>query len=683
MMKKKKLLIGLIIGIAVIVSLITAYFVLTKEDKSTTLNILERQWIESNKNQRFDFSIITDIPIFSYEGEGIFLDFLADIEEVTGLEFNRISVPFGETTNSEYGFNIVDKLGEDDILIYEDNYVILSNTGLRYEDLSQIDNLVIGTLTTEISQIDVFLKGANVTYKTADNIDGLFTAIQSDITHNIVPLVDAIVIPKTIYLDEILKHEDYSISYNITEFSKKYVLSLGENEKLNNILSKYYYKWEEENFETEFNKYLLNIYFDVNNVDQKQKAAFKSKRYVYGYVENAPFDMENNGININIINDFMKFSGIEMTFEKYNSYTDLITAFNENKVDFIFNNISNTEYKIDIFNTISNYDEQFVIIAKKDNDLIINSINSLLNNNIHVTNYGKMEAYLKTQGFDFEGHDTIEKIVSSSKDNDLIVIDYYTYKYYYNTYFADYDVRFIFNLADDYNYIVRDISDNELFYNLFNFYLSFMNDKKMLNQKYNSILTEPIQTIDYRIAIIVSTVIGLLVISLFIIKLIANKKNQHSNLTKEDKLRYIDMLTSLKNRNYLNENIEKWDASEVYPQTIIIADLNNVAYINDNYGHNEGDNLIKEAANILIKNQIANSEIIRTNGNEFLIYLVGYEEKQIISYIRKLNKEFKELAHGFGVALGYSMINDAIKTIDDAINEATLEMRNNKEEANN
>ncbi len=29
------------------------------------------------------------------------------------------------------------------------------------------------------------------------------------------------------------------------------------------------------------------------------------------------------------------------------------------------------------------------------------------------------------------------------------------------------------------------------------------------------------------------------------------------------------------------------------------------------------------------------------------------------------------------------MINDAIKTIDDAINEATLEMRNNKEEANN
>ena len=141
------------------------------------------------------------------------------------------------------------------------------------------------------------------------------------------------------------------------------------------------------------------------------------------------------------------------------------------------------------------------------------------------------------------------------------------------------------------------------------------------------------------------------------------------------------MLTSLKNRNYLNDSIEKWDASEVYPQSIVIVDLNNVAYINDNYGHNEGDNVIKEAANILIKNQLEQSELIRTSGNEFLIYLVGYEEKQIVSYIRKLSKEFKELEHGFGAAVGYSIISDGLKTVDDAINEATLDMKTNKEEA--
>ena len=77
------------------------------------------------------------------------------------------------------------------------------------------------------------------------------------------------------------------------------------------------------------------------------------------------------------------------------------------------------------------------------------------------------------------------------------------------------------------------------------------------------------------------------------------------------------------------------------------------------------------------------TEIMRTNGNEFLIYLVEYDEKQVISYIRKLTKEFKDLSHGFGAALGYSMITDGLKTIDDAINEATLDMKSNKEESSN
>ena len=60
--------------------------------------------------------------------------------------------------------------------------------------------------------------------------------------------------------------------------------------------------------------------------------------------------------------------------------------------------------------------------------------------------------------------------------------------------------------------------------------------------------------------------------------------------------------------------------------------------------------------------------------------MVEYDEKHVVSYIRKVNKELRELSHGFGAAIGYSMINDELKTIDDAINEATIDMKNNKEE---
>ena len=40
----------------------------------------------------------------------------------------------------------------------------------------------------------------------------------------------------------------------------------------------------------------------------------------------------------------------------------------------------------------------------------------------------------------------------------------------------------------------------------------------------------------------------------------------------------------------------------------------------------------------------------------------------------------KKLPHEFGAGVGYSIINDEIKTLDDAINEATMEMITNKEE---
>ena len=59
--------------------------------------------------------------------------------------------------------------------------------------------------------------------------------------------------------------------------------------------------------------------------------------------------------------------------------------------------------------------------------------------------------------------------------------------------------------------------------------------------------------------------------------------------------------------------------------------------------------------------------------------MVGYDENRVIDYIRKLERMFKDLPYDRGVAIGYSMIMDDIKLIDDAINEAVLEMLTNKE----
>ena len=137
-------------------------------------------------------------------------------------------------------------------------------------------------------------------------------------------------------------------------------------------------------------------------------------------------------------------------------------------------------------------------------------------------------------------------------------------------------------------------------------------------------------------------------------------------------------MTSLKNRNYLNHNIYNWDDNVIFPQSVIVLDINKLRDINDKFGREIGDEVVKKVASVLIDNQVENTDIIRSGGDEFLIYMVGYDEKYTVEYAKKITKLMKDIEHSLGVTYGYSMINDEVKTIDDAINESVNMMTKNK-----
>ena len=169
------------------------------------------------------------------------------------------------------------------------------------------------------------------------------------------------------------------------------------------------------------------------------------------------------------------------------------------------------------------------------------------------------------------------------------------------------------------------------------------------------------------------------IVILFLVFRSNKKVRLQKRVKKEDKLKYIDHLTSLKNRNYLNENLETWNKNTIYPQAVIVVDLNRVQEINDTFGYEEGDKQIMAAASMLIKTQLDNTDIIRTDGNEFMVYLVGYTTKQVTSYLHKLTKEFKSLPHENGVCLSYSMIESDTKSIEDALNECVEDIKAQKD----
>lgn len=678
MTKKQVIITSITLIVILILGWVFYYFFLNQDEKST-LTIVEKKWIEKNKNNIVDIGIINNIPIFNYDGEGVFFEFIKKIEKDTGLEFNEISYDLGSTETPEYAFKIKEKADDNDISIYEDNYAIVSKNKVVYNDLEDIPAMTIGVTKNNLENINFYLyDNKNIQYKVFDNETSLFNEINSNNSS-----VQAIVVPKTIYLNYINKNK-LNINYNITDAKLNFVLSLGNEKKLNTIIKKYYKKWYKDEYKEQYNKYFLSNYFNFNNIYEDKVAKFRSKQYNYGFISYAPFSTSVDGKLVGISNEYMSqfasLANIEIKYKEYKSLHDLIKDFNENKIDLFFNTSSQNKFDMDVYNTISAVDENISIVTHENNDIIIKSLSSLKDKEVYVIAGSQAVSHLKGYGIVTREVNNFDNILDKLNEDSIIAIDTKAFDIYRHNKLDKFKIAYSFSLKNNYSYAIRDIKDNEVFSKFFNFYISFVDGKKIENSVTYDMYVPNVKNhlLQYLLGFVIGC--GVVVAGITVIVKKPFKKNRKSIISKENKIKYIDMLTSLKNRNYLNSAIEKWDESEIYPQTIMIIDLNNIAYINDNYGHEEGDNVIKQAANILITTQVENSEIMRTNGNEFLIYMVNYDEKQVITYIRKLTKEFKELSHGFGAAIGYSMIIDGLKTIDDAINEATLDMKSNKEE---
>jgi len=60
-----------------------------------------------------------------------------------------------------------------------------------------------------------------------------------------------------------------------------------------------------------------------------------------------------------------------------------------------------------------------------------------------------------------------------------------------------------------------------------------------------------------------------------------------------------DKLTGLYNRAFFEEEVKRLDNSRQYPHSFIIADINGLKFTNDAFGHEIGDNILKEFTDTL------------------------------------------------------------------------------------
>lgn len=673
---KKKLIIIIPIVIALLV-FVGLYTFLNYTDDKTNLTVLEKRWITNNSGTKYDLEIVNDVPIFSMAGTGVIFDFIDNFEMDTGLEFNKISyLKTAEPTTNGLRFRILNNdtaLTDSDLLLAEDGYVAISAKNVRYDSISEIQDEVIGVFTEDAGELTYYLKtGKNLTFKTYDTIETMMADFEAG-------AITMMVIPQFLYLDQTLSNETYYMNYYFTEMSKKIVLTLTEdNQELNNIVRKYFEKWKQDDYVVTYNKEYLNYYASERKLNDKTKADLISRSYVYGYVENTPYEVTIDGTPSGIASEYIarmqRLTNIDFTYQKYKTVDELKEAINNGEVDVYFNyfGYQGNEYT----ETLSPMVEEYVILARLDSGEVINTFEGLKNKQVMMLKNSLLTSYIQENSkANVKEVDSLDDLTAG---NHLIIVDREIYNYYRNSKFSKYEVLYEDKMTNEYNFMVK--TTNQDFAELFSYIImtnSYYNYRLTGLNSLNLSLLE--RTSFQELYLIILGIILLPLLILTAIYIILKRKKKVKEVKKEDRRKYTDILTSLKNRNYLNRNMKAWEESKVYPQAVVIVDLNNVKYVNDNYGHEAGDQLITTAASILVNTQLENSEIIRTDGNEFLVYLVGYSEKQVDTYCKKLNKELKDLPHGFGAATGFSMITDDIKTIDDAINEATLEMRTNKE----
>ena len=678
-MKKKSLIIIIPVIIALL-AFVGVYRYYNKEDRTTTLTVTEKRWVEENKEQAFDFEVVNDYPLYGTDGEGVIFNFIADFEAAIGLQFNKI--PYLKETGSTTSgtrIRILDgdeKLTDNDLPLFTDNYIAVGKTYQRINHIKDMKDMTIGVFKEDSEDISYYLKGgSNLSYKTFNTIKELYNALDNG-------SVEMIVIPNIMYLDYIIEKDKYSINYFFTEYEKQIVLTLsGTEAKLDTIVEKYYNKWRYTKYVEEYNASYLNYYLEKNNLTGKQKSALVSKTYVYGYVENEPYELKVHsklaGIAGEYVNRMSRLGDIEFKYKKYSSKKALEKAIDKGKVDLYFDyyNYSNENY----LPTVSTFIEDYDVLGKQKDNHVINSFESLKDKKVLMLSGDALHNYFESNSkAKIKTYDNLDTMLKKA-DSNLVVVDYEIYSYYQNNKFKNYKLLYKDTMMNDYKFMVH--QDNKEFYDLFNYIIntnSYYNYRNTgIENLHASILED--STFE-QVYTIILMIIFIPLITIGIAYLIIKKKKEVKKIKATDRHKYTDMLTSLKNRNYLNAKMAEWEDSKVFPQSIVMVDLNNVKYVNDNYGHEEGDQLIIKAAGILVNTQLENSEVIRTDGNEFLIYLVGYSDRQISTYTKKLEKEMKSLPHEFGAAVGYSMITDEIKTLDDAINEATLEMITNKEE---
>lgn len=156
--------------------------------------------------------------------------------------------------------------------------------------------------------------------------------------------------------------------------------------------------------------------------------------------------------------------------------------------------------------------------------------------------------------------------------------------------------------------------------------------------------------------------------------------------TIQNEMIFKDKLTGIYNRYYLDQLEDELKRDKDGEYTFLMIDINDFKSINDNFGHQTGDQALVATANILKKAVGSQGAAIRYAGDEFVVVLSTKNEIDTDIYIANIRKGFEEFnktgkaKYELNASMGYDVVNLRHTTMDEIMNRIDKLMYEDKAE---
>ena len=419
-----------IISLIVIVSGIAITFNIINDENKITVD--EKKWLNTNLSTLQSVNVVNDSPVFGTNGHGIFYEFISDFSNEYQLKVNPVTYNAKETS-VENGFKITNSLDNNSVVIYEDNYVLIGKTNDRIDGLS---NLNIGILASDHNYLSSYIKYNLNDYGTYQELESAF---------NEGTTINYMIVPKTLYLDYVLKN-NYYILYQYSDVKTYYVYEMKDNDTLSSVIKKYFNTWKKDKLDKYYNSNLLSsLVYDLG-IKEADLASLRANTYQYGFVSNNPYEIlvsgNYGGVVAEYLQSFSDLTNIEFKFTKYKNYNQFVNAINNDKIDLYFNYYtSNFNYE----NISTRMHANYVVIAKNNNDTVINSLNSLQNKKVYVLQDSIITSYLSgINNVDINYYQDIDELKRIAAKDNIIIVDRDTFEFLSKKELKDYNIRYTY-----------------------------------------------------------------------------------------------------------------------------------------------------------------------------------------------------------------------------------------------